>query len=132
MEITVSQQQARVPVTIFHIKGEINTETYEQLQKRAQQAMGAGARYLLLYLAQVTYVSSYGIRAISQVFSWLRDSAQGDSAEAVSKGMRDGKFKSLHLKLVNPTPQVLKVLTTSGVDMFLEIHHGLNQAIASF
>jgi len=84
MEITVSQQQARVPVTIFHIKGEINTETYEQLQKQAQQAMGAGVCYLLLDLAQVTYVSSYGIRAISQVFSWLRDSAQGDSAEGDS------------------------------------------------
>jgi hypothetical protein len=50
----------------------------------------------------------------------------------MSKGLRDGTFKSPHLKLANPSQQVLKVLTTAGIDMFLEIHSDLKQAIASF
>jgi anti-anti-sigma factor len=132
MEITISQEQGRVPVTVFHIKGDINTETYDRLQAQAQQAMQAGARYLLLDLAQVPYVSSYGIRAISQIFTWLRDLAQDQDEAAISKGLRDGTFKSPHLKLTNPSQQVLKVLTTAGVDMFLEIHSDLKRAIASF
>jgi anti-anti-sigma factor len=132
MEILVSHQQGRVPVTVFHVKGEINTETHEQLQTQAEQVIQTGTRHLVLDLAEVPYVSSYGIRAISQIFTWLRDASQGESAETVSKGMRDGTFKSSHLKLVTPSHQVLTVLTTAGIDMFLEIHSDLEQAVASF
>ncbi|MEI8188260.1 MAG: STAS domain-containing protein [candidate division NC10 bacterium] len=130
MEIAISQEQGRVPVTIFHVTGEINTETYDQLQTQAGQSLRAGTRYLLLDLTQVSYVSSYGVRAISHVFNLLRDSSE--SQDILSKGLRDGTFKSPHLKLSTPTPHVLKVLTTSGIDMFLEIHTDLTSAIASF
>ncbi len=131
MEIAVSQEQGRVPVTVFHVKGDINTETYERLESQAQQAIQSGARHLLLDLSEVPYVSSYGIRAISQVFTWLRGS-QGEDDVTVSKGLRDGTWKSPNLKLLKPNPRVLKVLTTSGVDMFLEIHDDLRQAIVSY
>ena len=130
MEIVVSQEQGRVPVTVLHVKGDINTETYDQLQKQAEQALQAGMCYLLLDLTEVPYVSSYGIRAISHVFTLLKDRSQ--DKDVVSKGLRDGTFKSPYLKLFNPTPQVLKVLTTAGIDMFLEIHTDRKQAIASF
>ena len=130
MEIVVSQEQGRVPVTVLHVKGDINTETYDQLQKQAEQALQAGTRYLLLDLTEVPYVSSYGIRAISHVFTLLKDRSQ--DKDVVSKGLRDGTFKSPYLKLFNPTPQVLKVLTTAGIDMFLEIHMDRGRAIASF
>jgi len=136
MEIVVSHQQGRVPVTVFHIKGDINAETFDQLQAQARQAIQSGARYLLLDLEQVAYVSSYGIRAISQVFAWLRDgagaSSHGEDDATLSKGLRDGTFKSPHLKLLKPSQQVLRVLSMAGVDMFLEIHTDLKQAIASF
>jgi anti-anti-sigma factor len=132
MEIMVSHQQGRVPVTIFHIKGDLNTETYEQFQAQAQQALQAGTRYLLLDLSEVPYVSSYGIRGISQVFTWLRDTRQGESEADVSQGLRDGSFKSPHLKLFNPSRRVLQVLTKAGIDMFLEVHSDLQEAVASF
>ena len=131
MEMTVSQEQGRVPVTVFHVTGDLNTETYEQFQSQAQQAIQSGARYLLLDLSEVPYVSSYGVRAISQVFTWLRD-PQSENDATVSKGVRDGTWKSPHLKLLKPNPRVLKVLTTSGVDMFLEIYDDLQKALAAF
>ena len=132
MEIMVSHQQGRVPVTVFRIKGDLNAETYEQFQTQVQQVFQTGTRYLLLDLAEVSYVSSYGIRAISQAFAWLRDTGQGESDAAVSKGLRDGSFKSPHLKLLNPSRQVLQVLRMAGIDMFLEIHGNLQGAVASF
>ena len=130
MEIHVSQEQARVPVTVFHITGDIDTSNYDQLESRVQQAIQTGMRFLLLDLSQVAFISSYGIRAISQIFTWLRDESEGD--QTLSQGLRDGKFKAHHLKLVNVTPNVRRVLTTTGVDMFIEIHSDLKKALDSF
>ena len=132
MNIAVSQQPGRVPVTVFRITGDINTNTYEQLQEQARQAFAAGARNLLLDLSEVPYVSSAGIRALNNTFNLLRTDAPGESAEAMSKGLRDGTFKSPHLKLLNPSSAVLKTLNMAGVDMFLEVHTDFDAAIASF
>jgi anti-anti-sigma factor len=132
MEIIFSQQQGRVPVAVFHLKGELTTETSPQLEAQAEQAIRTGTRYLLLDLTEVPYISSYGIRAISQIFTWLGDYSQNQSRETLSRGLRDGTFKSPNLKLVNPSRQVLKVLTTAGIDMFLEIFSDLPTAVASF
>ncbi len=132
MDITVSQHTGRVPVTVFHITGDVDVSTYEQLQTRAEQAFQAGTRSLVLDLAATPYVSSAGIRAVNQIFTLLRTNAPNESDAAMSQGLRDGTFKSPHLKLLNPTDSVLRVLTTAGVDMFLEIHHDLKAAVASF
>jgi hypothetical protein len=48
------------------------------------------------------------------------------------KGLSDGTFKSPHLKLLNPSPRVLDVLSIAGVDMFLEVHRNYKDALASF
>jgi anti-anti-sigma factor len=132
MEITVSDEQGRVPVKVFHIQGDIDAESFEQLETQAQQAIKDGSQYLVLDLAQVSYISSYGIRGISQIFSWLRANAEGEDSATLSKGLRDGTFKSHHLKLANPSRQVEKVLSTAGMDMFLEIHNDLKRAVDSF
>jgi anti-anti-sigma factor len=132
MSITVSQQQGKVPVTVFHIEGEVNTNTYEALQTEAHKAFDAGARNLLLDLTKTTYISSAGLRAVHHIFTMLRSDAPGESDEAVSKGLRDGTFKSPHLKLLNPSASVFEVLKTMGFDMYLEIHTKLDQAVASF
>jgi len=132
MDITVSQEQGRVPVTVFHIHGDINVTTYEQLQQQAREAFDAGTRNLLLDLAEVTYISSAGIRALNDIFRLLRGDSPAESDEAMSKGLRDGTFKSPHLKLLNPSSRVLEVLKIAGVDMFLEIHRHLKDAVASF
>ena len=130
--LVISHQPGRAPVTVFHIKGEINIETFDQLQTQARQAIQSGARHIVLDLEHVPHMSSHGIRAISQIFTWLRDASPGQGEAAVSQEVRDGAFKSPHLKLLKPSRQVLKVLSVAGVDMFLEIHTDLQQAVASF
>jgi len=46
--------------------------------------------------------------------------------------LRDGTFKSPHLKLLNPQPAVQQALRMAGFDMFLETHANLEEAVASF
>jgi anti-anti-sigma factor len=132
MEISVSQEQGRVPVTVFRITGDINVSTYEQLQAQAHQAFEAGTRNLLLDLTGVDYISSAGIRALNHIFNLLRTTAPGESDEAIRQGLSDGTFKSPHLKLLGPSDKVKEVLSMAGVDMFLEIHSDRQAAIASF
>ena len=130
--ITESVSQARVPVTIFTVTGEINSNSYRQLQTRADEAHASGMRDLIIDLKNVPYLSSGGLQALHHIFTMLRTDTPQESAEAMSKGLRDGTFKSPHLKLVNPNAAVHEVLKVSGFDMYLEIHRNLKEALASF
>jgi anti-anti-sigma factor len=132
MTIRTSTWEGSVPVTVFHIQGEIDSKTYEQFEDRARQAYETGMRNLLLDLSEVTYISSAGLRALHSIFSMLRTTAPAESDEAINQGLRDGTFKSPHLKLLSPTPDVLHVLKVAGFDMYLEVHHDLKEAVASF
>ena len=132
MEIEVSQQQGRKPVTVFRIRGEINIASYQALEQKAREAQAAGMNDLILDLSDVTYVSSAGIRALDNIFKLLRTDAPAESSEAMRQGLRDGTFKSPHLKLLNPAPRVLEALSIAGVDMLLEVHQKLEEAVASF
>jgi hypothetical protein len=132
MEITITRESGQMPVTIFHITGEIDVKTYEQLEQRARQEYKQGMRDLLLDLSGVTFLSSAGLRAIHGLFLLLRTDAPEESDEAMSRGLRDGSFKSPHLMLLNPQPAVLRSLSYAGFDMYLQIHHDLHKAVESF
>jgi len=130
--ITTEEIQGRVPVTVFHLKGDLDGNTYEQFQKKAEEAFQSGTRYLLLELSQVPFVSSAGIRGLHHVFNLSRSDSVVESDQAISKGLRDGTFKSPHLKLLNPNQNVSNLLKITGYDMFLEVHHNLKEAVESF
>lgn len=132
MEISIANEQARVPVTVFSIKGEIASESYEQLTRRAETEYSGGARHLLLDLNQVGYVSSNGLRALHQIFMMLEVNGSDDASSTVKAGLLKGTYKSPHLKLVNANPDVRRVLEMTGYDLFLEIHTDRQAAIASF
>ncbi len=132
MDIIVSQEQGRVPVTIFRVKGRLDSASYEQLQTRAKEAFDAGARDLVLDLSGVDYMSSAGLRALHNIFQMFRSDSAEESDMAISKGIADGTYKSPHLKLVKPSKQVLQALDMAGFDMFLDIVHDQKQAVASF
>ncbi len=132
MDIIVSHEQGRVPVTVLRVKGDINMASVDLLQAQARQAFEAGARYLLIDLTDVPYMSSAGIRVLNDLFTLLRGDSPAESDEAIQTGLKEGTFKSPHLKLLNPTRHVREVLQMTGIDMFLEIHHNLEDAVASF
>jgi hypothetical protein len=117
---------------LFSVHGDIDANTYDQLQAKAEEYYKSGTRYLLLDLSSVRYISSAGIRALHGLFTLLRTDDLQESDDAVRKGVRDGTYKSPHLKLLNPSDGVSRILTMSGYDMVLDVHKDLQEAIDSF
>jgi len=132
MQIHTTTHAGRVPVTVFHLDGDLDTGSYEQLQHQAAEAYEAGSRHMLLDLSKVRYVSSSGLRAIHQIFAMLRAEDADEDGSEVRAQIAAGTYQSPHLKLLKPTPQVSQVLASAGFDMFLEIHSDLRAALESF
>ena len=130
MEIIVSHDEGRVPVTVFQLQGELVDK--EPLRSQTKQAYDDGTRYLLLDMRKVPYVTSAGLRAIHEVYELLRRDAPEESDELVRKGIVSGNYTSGHLKLLKPSKTAMKSLRVAGYDMFLDIHGKYAKAIASF
>lgn len=128
MEVSVSQENGRVPVTRFLVSGPFNAD--EPVTTMAREAYDQGTRNILIDLSEVPYMSSAGLRALHSVYMLLRDETETQSG--VNKGLRDGSYHSPHLKILKPSKLVQEVLKTSGYDMFIEIHEDLPSALASF
>jgi anti-anti-sigma factor len=132
MEIQVVHEPDYPGLAVFRIKGEINANTADRLRDEARKAYESGDCNLLLDLSEVSYISSWGIRALSEIFEMLRAGSPAEAGADLHRGLRDGTFKSGHLRLYRPTEQVRKVLNTAGVDMFLETFTDYKAALAAF
>jgi anti-anti-sigma factor len=72
MEITVSQAQGRVPVTILRVTGQLDGQNYQKLIARAREVYEAGAQDLLFDLGDLTYISSAGLVSLHAIALLLR------------------------------------------------------------
>jgi anti-sigma B factor antagonist len=131
MEITVTQEQNRVPVTVLHVAGKTDSESAAILQKKAMEMIDSGARYLVFELGKVPYMSSAGLRVLQEVFNKLRAVAPDESDKDMHQHIADGSYQLPNLKIANPTPEVLEVLKMSGFDMLVSIEKDLKKALAS-
>jgi anti-anti-sigma factor len=129
---TTLRTDGPVPVTVFHIQGNIDTLTFSELEKKGEEVYKDGARRIILDLSGVKYVSSAGVRAIHTIFNLLRSNFPAENDASLAKKMATRDFKSQLLKLVKPNDAVRQILHTSGYDLFLEMHDDLDQAIQSF
>ncbi len=129
MEIRVSHEQGRVPITVFHLKGELNHQ--EPLHSRVQEAYDAGTRNLLLDMEDVPYISSAGLRVLHYAYN-LFNSGEQQSSRDVRRGIVSGDYKSPHLKLLRPSKNAMKALSLAGYDMFLDIHDDRKYAVSTF
>jgi len=134
MEIKVSTESGRVPVTVLHVDGNIDSSTYEQFQSTGKKLIEEGARYLLVDLSHAPFVSSAGLRALHSLFNDLRTrNPQADlSDDEMKKGISAGTYKSPHLKLLNLSPETKTAFETSGFDMYIDTFTDKNTAVASF
>jgi len=132
MDITISQEQGRVPVTVFRISGNVDSTTSGQFEQKVKQAIQDGTRYLLLDMQITPFISSAGLRAIHAAFIELRGLTPDISDREMRDGISAGTYKSPHLKLLNPSTNVRTALHTAGFDMYLETHTDLKKAVASF
>ena len=134
MEIKVSTESGRVPITVLHVDGNIDSSTYETFLSTARDLIKEGTRYMLVDLSHAPFVSSAGLRALHTLFNELRsiNPEANLNDEQVKKGISAGTYKSPHLKLLNLSPETRTAFDTSGFDMYIDTFTDRKAAIASF
>jgi anti-anti-sigma factor len=135
MEINVSQEKGKVPVSVVSIKGDLDASSYLELVNTAQKLYNAGVRYLVLDLAGLAFISSAGLASLHIVTKMFRgekaDLEDGwGTYKEIDRERESGLQKNV--KLLNPSPDVDKVLDTVGFKQFFEVYTDLNEAVQSF
>ena len=136
MDVTSEQAQARVPVTIVRVKGDVDGSNYRELIERVSELHQAGARHLLLDLAGVSFMSSAGLVALHTIVKlfkqeplpnledgWGALRALGQAAEAGPQPF---------VKLLSPVARVSGVLQQTGLLPFFQVHSDEAAALTSF
>ena len=136
MQISVSQAQGSVPVTVLKLDGQLDGQNYQDLITKAQELYTAGARHLLLDLSDLTYISSAGLVALHSIALMLRGEEMPDPQAGWSAYRSMGRSGEAgiqkHIKLVNPREEVKNVLEMVGFDRAFEIHTNFDEAVKSF
>ena len=136
MEITVSQEQGRISISVIKVSGQLDGQTYESLIAKAREVVEGGTRNILLDLSDLTYISSAGLVSLHTIALMTRgeelpDPQQGWSALKSMDRSRDGGMQK-NLKLLNPRPEVTSVLDMVGFSAFFEAFTDKQKAIDSF
>jgi anti-anti-sigma factor len=132
MQLKISTEKARLPVTVVHVEGNIDSASYESFLSGVEESINAGARHILIDLTHVPFVSSAGLRAFNMLLNRLRTLTPDVSDEEMRKGINAGTYKSPHLKLLSPSKETMMTLDSSGFDMFIQVFQDLKSALASF
>jgi len=134
MEIKTFTENGRVPVTVVHVDGDLDSSTYEDFQNQVDALIDADARFILIDLSHSKFISSAGLRAFNNIYNKLRalhpDTNLSD--EDLKKGIQAGTYKSPHLKLLNLSDDAQKAFEMAGFDMFIETYTDMKTAVASF
>ncbi len=136
MEITVSQEQGRVTVSVIRVSGQLDGQSYQNLIAKAREVVESGTQNILLDFSDLTYISSAGLVSLHTIALMTRgeelpDLEQGWSTLKSMDRTRDGG-KQKHLKLLNPRPEVTSVLDMVGFSTFFEAFTDKKTAIDSF
>lgn len=132
MEINITTENARVPVTIMHVSGKIDSATYQDFQAKADALIDEGARHLLVDMAHVEFISSAGLRALHNIFNKLRALHQDVNDDELRKKMSTGEYKSPFVKVANPSSSIRDVFELSGFDTYIKTFEDIASAIRSF
>lgn len=132
MDVTVTLESGRVPITVIHIAGNTDSASADTFEQKVMEVIDGGARHVVLDLSKVPYMSSAGLRVLQNVFDKLRSLSADESDKEMYRKINEGSFTSPHLKLLNPTKEVIEVLKMTGFDMLVSIENDLSTAVASF
>jgi len=136
MNISVSQVQGRVPVTVIKLDGQLDGQTYQDLISKAKEAQAEGGRDFLIDMTDLTYISSAGLVALHSVALLTQGEALPDTdhgwSALHSMSRTSGSTVQEHIKLLNPREDVKSVLDMVGFGNVFEIFTDLDEAVKSF
>jgi anti-anti-sigma regulatory factor len=129
MNINVTLQQAREPVAVMNIQGDINASNFIQLVDKAQEIYQNPARNLIIDLSEVPSISNTGLVAIHKV-ALLYSGVPQEKVQHPDLTHSGNARK--HVKLLNPQPAVEKALEMAGMKLFFKVFRDLESALNSF
>ena len=133
MEIDVTQEKGKVPVSVVHIKGDLDASSYLDLVNTAQKLYNVGVRSLLLDLADLDFISSAGLASLHIVMKMFRgEKADPEDGWGTYKEIERERGLQVNVKLLNPSTEVNNVLDTVGFKQFFEVFTDLEEAVNSF
>lgn len=132
MEITISTVKARVPITVMHIKGIVDSGTHSQFQAIAEEAIRLGARYMLVDLSETPFMSSAGLNVLHYIFNQLRSANNDLDDDGLRRKIAAGGYKSPYLKVANLQSQVRDAFIISGFNAYIDMLDDMNKAVAAF
>ncbi|MFZ1043832.1 MAG: STAS domain-containing protein [Anaerolineales bacterium] len=136
MEITVSRQQGRVPVTVIQPHGDVDASNYVELINKARELFNGGSKDFLVDLSDVPFMSSAGLVALHSIAMFLRGeppiNLQSGWAALKSIDSSRGGAMQIHIKLLNPQQMVSETLDKAGFTQFFEVFTDLKKAVESF
>jgi anti-anti-sigma regulatory factor len=136
LEMTVTEELGRQPVTILAVRGEIDYANFGELTERARALYETGSRNLLLDLSGVTYLGSSGLVALHGVAMIFRGEEppdpEGGWSAIHAMNEDDAAGTDPHVKLLNPSPQADRVLERTGMRELFEVFDDRAAAVNSF
>ena len=136
MNISVSQAQGKVPVTVIKLDGQLDGQNFQDLIGKAREVYEGGARDFLVDLSGLTFISSAGLVALHTIALLARGEALPDTEEGWSAIRSVGRTGSgglqKHVKLFNPREEIKSVLDMVGFSQAFEIHTNFETAVNSF
>jgi anti-anti-sigma factor len=132
LEINSTVQNTNVPVTVINIKGDVDASNYEVFQTQTEKIISDGAKYVILDLQGVDYMSSAGLRVIHGLFNKLRQIHQDANDEELRNKMKSGAYKSPYIKVVNLSSSLKELFELSGFETYIEVYDDVEKAIQSF
>ncbi len=132
LNITTEVLRARVPVTVIHLEGRINISTINLLVQAAQKAYESGSRHFLMDLKEVPSLTSAGLQGILTVYKMVNQSSSNEAGNPSQSLPTDAASKSPYLKMLNSSPDILKVLRIAGFESYIDIYDDLQKALSDF
>jgi anti-anti-sigma regulatory factor len=136
LEMTVTEEGGRRPVTVLAVSGEIDYANFGDLTERARALYEAGSRDLVLDMSGVTYLGSSGLVALHGVAMIFRGQEPPDPEQGWyaihAMNEDDASGTDPHVKLLSPSPQADRVLERTGMRDLFEVFDDRAAAIGSF
>jgi len=118
LKIIKEDVQGKVPVTVFHLHGWLDSQGEGVLLAAARDAYEEGSRHLLLDLDKVQTLTSAGMRAMQKVYKIYTPSNE--------------RPKMSYVKLCNAPTEIYNVLGVTGFLLTIQNYETLQSAINSF
>ncbi|HSL45954.1 MAG TPA: STAS domain-containing protein [Anaerolineales bacterium] len=129
MNISVILQQAREPVAVMSIQGDINASNFVQVVDEAQEIYQNPARNLVIDLSEVPSITNTGLAAIHRI-ALVYSGVPQEKLQHPDLTHRSDACK--RVRLLNPQPAVEQALETGGLKLFFKVFRDLESALNSF